>query len=42
MLFRSMIVDSVERTPTGKADYTAVRERIGAWLAARLPGAVNG
>ena len=37
-----MIVDSVERTPTGKADYTAVRERIGAWLAARLPGAVNG
>ena len=37
-----MIVDSVERTPPGKADYTAVRERIGAWLAARLPGAVNG
>ena len=28
-----MIVESVERTVTGKADYKAVRERIVAWLA---------
>jgi len=28
-----MIVDSVERAATGKADYNAVRDRVTAWLA---------
>jgi acyl-CoA synthetase (AMP-forming)/AMP-acid ligase II len=30
-----MIVDSVERAPTGKADYTAVRARMTAWLSTK-------
>ena len=30
-----MIVDSVERAPTGKADYNAVRERMTAWLSTK-------
>ena len=27
-----MVAESVERAPTGKADYKAVRERVLAWL----------
>jgi acyl-CoA synthetase (AMP-forming)/AMP-acid ligase II len=30
-----MIVDSVERAPTGKADYNAVRARMTAWLSTK-------
>ena len=30
-----MIVDSVDRAATGKADYNAVRERVTAWLATK-------